>query len=103
MKLELHKNLRTLIEREGITASQLSRACNVSNQTLNNWLNGQEPRNLMHLKQIADYFGVTVDFLLYETNIKKTCLKKKLIEPIEEFEDEINAGVFEIVLRRVRK
>ena len=103
MKLELHKNLKVLIVREGLTVSQLSRITKVPSQNLNNWINGQEPRSLTHLKTLADYFCVTVDFLLYETSVKKSYLRKNLKEPKEQFEDEINAGVFEVIIRRIKR
>ena len=99
MKLELQKNLKALLERDGMTASQLSRATKVPNQTLNNWINGQEPRNLIHLKKVAEYFDVTVDFLLYGN--KRVSQRKNSV--ISEFDEEINAGVFEVVLRRIKR
>ena len=99
MKLELHKNLKTLLEREGMTASQLARVTKVPNSTIANWLSGLEPRNLIQLKKIAEYFDVTVDFLLYG-NKRITQRKNSLIS---EFDEEINAGVFEVVLRRIKR
>ena len=62
MKLELHKNLKALIEREGMTVSQLSRVSKIPNQTLNNWINGQEPRNLIHLKITNKIFSKYLPF-----------------------------------------
>lgn len=99
MKLELHKNLKTLLEKRGMTASQLSRATKVPNSTIQNWLTGLEPRNLIQLKKVAEYFDVSVDLLLYGN--KKT--KDRDQSTISEYADEINAGTFEVVLRRVRK
>ena len=65
MKLELHKNLKNLLDKQGMTASQLSRATKVPNSTIQNWLTGLEPRNLLQLKKVADYFDVSVDLHLY--------------------------------------
>ena len=62
-----------------------------------------EPQSLNQIKAIADYFDISVDYLVYVSNIKKYCLKETLKEPIEQFEDQINAGVFEFVLRRIRR
>ncbi|NOT78279.1 MAG: helix-turn-helix transcriptional regulator [Bacteriovoracaceae bacterium] len=99
MKLELHKNLKNLLEKRGMTASQLSRATKVPNSTIQNWLTGLEPRNLLQLKKVADYFDVTVDLLLYGN--KKD--KERDRSAISEYADEINAGTFEVVLRRVKR
>ena len=99
MKLELHKNLKNLLEKRGMTASQLSRATKVPNSTVQNWLTGLEPRNLIQLKKVADYFDVSVDLLLYGS--KKDTKRDQSV--ISEYADEINAGLFEVVLRRVKK
>ena len=99
MKLELHKNLKTLLDKRGVTPSQLSRATKVPNSTIQNWLTGLEPRNLLQLKKVADYFDVSVDLLVYG-NKKEP---KRDSSAISEFQDEINAGTFEVVLRRVKK
>ena len=82
-----------------MTASQLSRATKVPNSTVQNWLTGLEPRNLIQLKKVADYFDVSVDLLLYGS--KKDTKRDQSV--ISEYADEINAGLFEVVLRRVKK
>ena len=99
MKLELHKNLKSLLEKKGVTPSQLSRATKVPNSTIQNWLSGLEPRNLIQLKRVAEYFDVTVDYLLYGGKKEK----ERDRSAISEYADEINAGVFEVILRRVKK
>lgn len=82
-----------------MTASQLSRTTKVPNSTIQNWLAGLEPRNLLQLKKVADYFDVSVDLLLYGSKKEKPRERSS----ISEFADEINAGVFEVVLRRIKK
>jgi transcriptional regulator with XRE-family HTH domain len=99
MKLELHKNLKSLLEKRGMTAIELSRLTKVPKSTIQNWLSGLEPRNLLQLKRVADYFDVTVDLLLYGS--KKEKIRDR--SAISEFADEINAGTFEVVLRRIKK
>lgn len=73
----------------------LARATGIAPQTLNNWRAGQEPRSISQLKRVADYFEVSLDYLCFG----KESMKKEIIE---DFSDEINAGVFEVVLRRVK-
>lgn len=99
MKLELHKNLQNLLDKRGMTASQLSRATKVPNSTIQNWLAGLVPRNLLQLKKVADYFDVSVDLLLYGGKKEKSRERSA----ISEYADEINAGLFEVVLRRVKR
>lgn len=98
MSIKIKTILKQLLNEHDMTAAQLARATKVPPQTINNWLSGLEPRNLSHIKSVADYFKVSVDYLVYGV-IEKQKVKSRL----EEYEDEINAGTFEVVLRRVRK
>lgn len=98
MSIKIKTILRKLLHENDITAAQLARATGIAPQTINNWLGGQEPRNLNHLKKVADYFEMTVDELVYGSSSKS-----KNTEPLKEYADEINAGTFEVVLRRVKK
>ena len=95
MKIDLSNNLRILLKQKGMTVLQLSRATNVPNSTIQNWLGGLEPRSLSHIKTVADYFDVSVDFLVYGEQ------RNRGRAVLSEYEDEINAGEFEVILRRV--
>ncbi len=96
MTIKIKTILKKLLSEHDLTAAQLARACKIPAQTLNNWLSGQEPRNLNQIKSVADYFKVSVDYLVYgHLETKK--------QPIEEFKEEIFAGNFEVILRRIRK
>lgn len=89
--------LKKLIKEKGITITHLSRASKVPLQTLHGWLQGSEPKSLRQVKAVADYLEVDLDYLCF--GIKPKAYKPQL----EDFNHEINAGVFEVVLRRVKK
>lgn len=96
MTIKIRTILKKLLHEHDLTAAQLARACSIAPQTINNWLSGQEPRSLKQIKAVADYFSVSVDFLVYgQQEIKE--------EVIKEYKEEINAGVFEVVLRRIKR
>lgn len=99
--MRLKDNLRELIKANGITVAHLSRATKIPLQTIHGWLSGVEPRSLKQVKIIADYFSVSIDELCFEVPHKKRKDSRK--NKIEEFQDEINAGTFEVVLRRIKK
>lgn len=69
----------------------------ISVKTLHNWLSDQKPKDLEQVKKVADFFQISIDSLCFGEGIKSTQ------EAIENYRDEINAGVFEVVLRRVKK
>lgn len=96
-EMHLKANLKSILKEKGMSVTHLSKQSGVAVQTLHNWLTGLEPRNLSHVKRVADYLGISIDEL---------CFKNKPTlgtASIEEFKDEINCGVFEVVLRKVKK
>lgn len=95
--MELKSILRKCIRERGITIAGLSRSTKVPTQTIHGWLQGNEPKSLRQVKAVADYLKVDLDYLCF--GIKP----KNQSNQIEQFQDEINAGIFEVVLRRVKK
>lgn len=95
--MKLQTTLKKLLNDTDISVAQLARACNISPQTLHNWLSGQNPRSISQLKTVADYFNVDLNYLCFGEK------KEKDTSPIKEYEKEINCGLFEVVLRKVIK
>lgn len=93
--LKISKTIKELANTKGITIAHVARSTGVPPQTLNNWLAGQEPRSLVQVKAVADFFEVSIEELCFNT--KSKYLKKY------DLCDEINAGIFEVVLRRIDK
>lgn len=78
-----------------MTVSQLGRAVKISPKTIYSWMNGQNPRDITQVKAIATHFGVSLDQLLFGENPKPKI-------KFEDFSDEINAGIFEVILRKIK-
>lgn len=89
--------LKKLINEKGLSIAHLSRATKVPLQTLHGWLHGSEPKSLRQVKMVADYLEVDLDYLCFGVKPKASRAQ------IEDFQDEINAGVFEVILRKVKK
>lgn len=95
--MQLDKQLKLLLKQKDVTVAQLARKVGVSSKTIYNWLSGQHPKDIEAVKKVADHFKVSLDFICYGESPAARNTQ------IEKFEDEINAGVFEVVLRRVKK
>ena len=95
--MELKSVLRKIIREKSLTITGVARATKVPLQTLHGWLNGSEPKSIRQLKVVADYLEVDLDHLCFGPKPLKT--KNEL----REHQDEINAGIFEVVLRRVKR
>lgn len=92
----LAAQLKKLLKKHDLTVAKLSRATGVSQKTLHSWLDSKTPSNLDSVKKIANYFDLTLEELLFGEVPKP---KNKL----EEYHDEIQAGIFEVILKRVKK
>lgn len=60
----IYENILALCRKAGIPVSKLERECGLGNATIKGWESGS-PR-LSKIKPVADYFGVTVDYLMQE-------------------------------------
>ena len=60
------KNICDLRTSLGLTQQKLAERLNYSDKAVSKWERGESIPDVTVLKQIADYFGVTVDFLLSE-------------------------------------
>lgn len=62
-------NLAQLCESKGIAITALLKKLNMSKGSISSWKKGSIPKGET-LQKIADYFGVTTDYLLNGTNKK---------------------------------
>lgn len=94
----LNKILRQLLDKEGVSLAFLAKKTGIPHQTLHNWAAGVEPRSLKQVKTVATYLNVSLDYLCFGET-KKECSER---ESFESHRDEINAGIYEVVLKRVK-
>ncbi len=98
LEMKLKPQLSALIKQRGVTITTLAKTTKIPAQTIHNWLAGSKPRDLDQVKRVADYFQVSLDFFTYGVEFKGSTSS-----PIEEHREEINAGIFEVILRKVKK
>lgn len=65
------KNLRKLREEAHVSQAALARALGVAQNTVSNWENGNRDPSNEALMRVADFFGVTVDYLLGKEESKR--------------------------------
>lgn len=61
-----------LCQEKGLTNYRVSKETGVSQSSLSEWKRGNSVPKYESMKKIADYFGVSVDYLLGKTDNKKT-------------------------------
>ena len=67
----LRFRLKELRETKGISQKQLAIALNISQGAIGNWESGTRRPNSEYIKNIADYFDTTTDYLLGADDISK--------------------------------
>ncbi|WP_375137367.1 helix-turn-helix domain-containing protein [Enterococcus sp. PF-2] len=70
MKMK-YKNIRSIREDNDVTQQQMAELLNVSQNTYSQYETGKIEWTASTLIKIAEYFGVTVDYLLDRTKEKK--------------------------------
>lgn len=61
---EIYQKLR---DERGLKDSDVAREASVSKSTFSDWKVGRSKPGIKKLKALADYFGVTVDYFLEES------------------------------------
>lgn len=69
--------LRKLRDEKGLNQTQLGKELNLAQRTISNYETGERFPNEIILNQIADYFDVSMDYLLGRTTLKKYTVKHK--------------------------
>ncbi|GIM32757.1 MAG: helix-turn-helix transcriptional regulator [Paraclostridium bifermentans] len=65
----------------GLNQVEFAKIFNVTKQTVSNWENGNRNPDSSTLSKLADYFGVTVDYLLGRTDERNTHKEKPKLDP----------------------
>lgn len=60
----LGNKLKYLREQDGLSQSQLGKILDVRTSTISNWENDRGEPSYKKLKEIAEYFSVSIDYLL---------------------------------------
>ena len=64
LKVIFAKQLKELIDNKGLSISKLSADLKIPRQTISNWLKLRRSPQIDSLELIADYFAVSIDYLL---------------------------------------
>ena len=68
LRAVIAENMAELRRRCGMTQLELAEKLNYTDKAVSKWERGDSVPDIVVLKQIADLFGVTVDYLLQETH-----------------------------------
>lgn len=86
----MYQVFEQLLQKFGVTAYKVSKETGVTQTALSNWKSGRNNPNVNTLQKLADYFGVSVDYLMtgeekeggekYYINDETAAMAQKLFE-----------------------
>ncbi len=94
--MNLKNQLKTYIKERNLTATELCRRAKVPRSTLTEWLSGRSPKDMRKLKRVADVLEISIDWLCYGNGLEPKAT-------IEDFENLLNLGTYELVLRKINR
>lgn len=76
--------LTSLMAENGMTKLSLGNAINVSDRVVGAWVKSENGPKLENAVAVADYFGVSLDYLAGRTDVREVCTKKEPVPEISE-------------------
>ena len=91
----MYEIFQKLLNEKGVKTSDVARATGISNMTFSDWKRGKSVPKIDKLQKIADYFGITVEYLMTGKN-SETQLSKRderdIGKKLEEILSEMESG-----------
>lgn len=77
----MYEIFEQLLQQHGITAYKVSKEAGITQSTLSDWKRGRSTPKTDNMKKIADYFGVSLEYLMTGKEITD---KEPLLKPRDE-------------------
>lgn len=83
---KMYEIFEQLLQKYGVSAYKVAKAAGVTQSTLSDWKRGRSTPKSENMKKLADYFGVSIDYLMTgkEETEKEPKLKPKDEKDIKE-------------------
>lgn len=75
----MYDRINELCKKNGITITKMCADINIAFSTYKDWRCGRRTQNPLALEQIASYFGVTVEYLKYGTDVEQRLSEGELV------------------------
>lgn len=78
----MYEIFEQLLQKYGVSAYKVAKETGVTQSTLSDWKRGRSTPKSENMKKLADYFGVSIDYLM--TGKKETSDKEPQLKPKDE-------------------
>lgn len=90
-----HNRIAELRKEKGLTLQQVADAIGVGNNTISRYETGKREPNLAVINRLADFFNVSVDYLLGRTDDPHNAEKKVIKEKTADLNDDETIFTYE--------
>ncbi len=97
--INISKNIADLRKNKAITQEELASALSVSPQAVSKWETGASQPDTLTLPLIANYFGVSIDYLYYGKDMTYDEIYEKVFEKVKKIPDQMSKLAYEDVLK----
>ena len=97
--IDISSNIAALRKRKGITQEQLATALNVSPQAVSKWETNTSLPDVQTLPLIADFFGVSIDYLYYGTEMIYDEIYEKVFKKVYDNPGQMSKESYEDALK----
>ena len=104
MANDFGKNLKIMRKLNNITQSEMARKVNASRSCISNYESGKRQPDAETINFIADFFDVSIDYLMGRSSVKLSVKNEKVLEELQNLNRKANAiKVFDEVLKPLGK
>ena len=82
---DLHNRIKALMDSRGINGAMLADATGLPTATISRYINAMRSPKIENLILIADYFGVSLDYLLCRQSSEQICLDARTSEMVSRY------------------
>lgn len=97
------KNLKALLAERGISQKAAAEMAGTTTSTVNDWVAGSHPSDMICVQRLARALKVDFEFLLTGSQSRISLQDISMTELFESEPDPSFSGIFEISARRLRK
>jgi len=97
------KNLKAILSERGISQKTAAEMAGTTTSTINDWISGANPSDLISVQRLARALKIDFEFLLTGSQSRVTLQEISMTELFESEPDPSFSGIFEISARRLRR
>jgi transcriptional regulator with XRE-family HTH domain len=97
------KNLKSILDERGLSQKAAAEIAGITASTVNDWLAGSQPADLLSVQRLARALKVDFEFLVTGSQSRVSLQDLSMTELFDSEPDPSFSGIFEISARRLRR